>query len=210
MYLTQKGVKRLVHITKFEKLSSILKKGLSPNAANGRGERVHPSIQYTNVPLFVGKRSRDYLAILVSPLLTSREDAVFTQSTFASPREIPVEGVYGINTLFHQEVLVFGLGKINRDVNHPANMPTSLMAEVMFRKEIPPSEIVSLVFPSLESVIRYEDLHGPLPNGVHWKADQELAKEEKVFSFWKDICDSLEAYEWIHQFIDHRRRAKER
>jgi hypothetical protein len=38
-YLTQRGVKRLVHITKFERLSSVLKKGLSPNAAN-REEKV--------------------------------------------------------------------------------------------------------------------------------------------------------------------------
>jgi hypothetical protein len=200
--LTQRAVTRLVHITKFENLSRILEEGLSPS--------VHFSIQYPNVPLFVKKRSREYLAILVSPLLASREDADFTQSTSVSPREILFTGVHGIKTLFHQEVTVFGLGKLIRDANHPSNMPTSLMAEVIFRRAIPPSGIVSLVFSKLESVMRYEYLHGSIPKRVHWKTDQELSKEDKVFAFWKDGCDSMDAYEWIHRFVDHARRPSSR
>jgi hypothetical protein len=30
-----------------------------------------------------------------------------------------------------------------------------------------------------------------------------------VFSFWKDVCDGLVAYEWVHQFEDHVRLTKQ-
>jgi len=83
-------------------------------------------------------------------------------------------------------------------------MPTSLMAEVILRDEVVPGDIVSLVFPSLQSVIRYESLFGIIPNDINWKTDEELLPQDRIFSFWQDTGDP-QGYDWIHQFIDQER-----
>jgi hypothetical protein len=199
-YLIQRGVTRLIHITRVENLANILKVGLLPIASTERARKLHLSIQYPNVMLFSKKRSRDYFAVLVSPLLASREDAGFTQSTSASPREIVLTGKPGIKSLF--EPLK---GELTRKESCPANMPTSLMAEVIFRKDIPSVEITGFVFPNLDVVQKYEATYGSIPPAINWKADEELSNEEKVFSFWKDVGTDIGYYNWIHQFVDHER-----
>ncbi|HBB94852.1 MAG TPA: hypothetical protein DC054_05625 [Blastocatellia bacterium] len=155
------------------------------------------------MPLFAKAISRGYVAVLVSPLLVDRSDADFTPSTSIRPRALPLPGIYSLKSLFHDEVIVSTGRKVRRQASRPANMPTSLMAEVLFRDGIPPHEIRSLVFPRLESVIRYESVCGVIPVGISWKTDEELVPEDQVFSFWRDIRDA-QGFDWIHQFLDAR------
>lgn len=203
-YLAERGVTRLLHLTEFRRLSHILELGLIPSSRSNRPERVHLSIQYPNLSLFEKQSSRNYAAVITPPSLCSRSDANFTPSSSIRSRALPLSGIASLRTLFHEEVIVSNRFSVRRHPSHPTNMPTSLMAEVILRERVPPSEFSGLVFATLDSVILYESLYGAIPAGISWTIDSELQTEDRIFSFWQDT-DDPEGHDWIHHFADRAR-----
>jgi len=205
-YLIQQGVTSLVHVTACRYLARILEEGIKPDNPIFKGgfqpanptynqKRAHFTIQYPHPYI----NQQEPVAILISPQLADRDDASFTVTTSARKRVTVCIGSEEIESLFAKEVpLPSGFEVLVRHKESPSNMPTSQMAEVRFSKTVLPNDFSTIVFPTLSTVLEYENKYGRLSSNILWDVD------ERLFAFSGNLC-SGDYYEWFRKFEDKER-----